>query len=91
MEIHAVDLYCTGDQFRLEITSNWGRTGYFLETTHVMADGCQTITADPEEAWRDGFWSSGSIVIPPGDYTVKVLVESGLYRGGTMAVKVRAI
>ena len=90
VQIDVVDLFCGGDRFLVK-ASRVGRDKiYELITSDVSADKCQVTTPDAEMAWNyDDLWSSGSMVLSPGSYTIKIIVMSSPYNGGIMAIRAR--
>lgn len=72
--IQIVDLYCTGDQFKVigEQMSIGGRISNIWEgqTTSVPSDRCLVTSADPNETLNLDFWSKGTFLLDKGDWRI---------------------
>lgn len=72
--VQVVDLYCTGDQFKVigEQMSMGGRVLNVWEgqTTAVPSDRCLVTSADPNEALNLDFWSKGTFLLEKGDWRI---------------------
>jgi len=76
------DAYLSGDQFEV-----YDHGDLILTTSDGYTTG-DSIGGDYDAAYDDPKWSSGSVVLPPGDHLIEILVIANPYSGGGAAFEV---